>query len=145
MDTSRRCFLKTLAMAGSALALAPAVARAQGPTPAAPPWTVVGKTAKFPPGQTQIVTPPAESGLGPLAVTHAAGGKFFALLGACTHRGCTVDWADDTKQFVCPCHRGRFDAQGKVLAGPPHRPLPAYAPRVNADGTLSVQAAAFAS
>lgn len=144
MDTSRRRFLKTLTMAGSALALAPAVARTQSPAPAALPWTVVGKTAN-PLGQTQIVTPPAESGLGPLAVTHAAGGKFSALSGACTHRGCTLDSADNTKQFVRPCHRGRFDAQGKVLAGPPHRPLPAYATRVNADGTLSVQAAAFAS
>lgn len=144
MDTSRRRFLKTLTMAGSALALAPDVARAQGPAPAAPPWTVVGKTAN-PLGQTQIVTPPAESGLGPLAVTHAPSGKFSALSAACTHRGCTLDWADDTKQFVCPCHRGCFDAQGKVLAGPPRRPLPAYATRVNADGTLSVQATPSAS
>lgn len=142
MDISRRRFLKTLTMAGSALVAAPVLARAQAPTPRAAAWVVVGKTARFPVGHTQIVTPAPNAGVGPLAITHAPDGKFSALSAVCTHRGCTVSRDDDTGQLVCPCHRGRFDAQGKVLAGPPRRPLPVYVTRVDADGSLSVQAAA---
>jgi len=143
MDISRRRFLKTLTVTGSALAIAPAPARAETSAPAAAVWTVVGKTADFALEHTPNVILPPDAGSDPPAVTHAPDGKFSALSAACTHRGCTVDWADDTKQSVCPCHRGRFDAQGKVLAGPPRRPQPAYAARANADGTLSVQASAF--
>ncbi len=142
MDTSRRRFLKTLTMTGSALALAPALARAQAPASTTTAWIVIGKTTDFPVGHTQVITLPAEAGGEPVAITHAQDGKFSALSAACTHKGCTVGWADDTRQFVCPCHRGRFDAQGQVLAGPPRRPLPAYLTRVNADDTLSVQATA---
>jgi Rieske Fe-S protein len=27
----------------------------------------------------------------------------------------------------CACHNGRFDLDGRVLSGPPPRPLPSYA------------------
>lgn len=41
----------------------------------------------------------------------------------CTHKECTVDWQPDEQQFLCPCHKGRFDAQGRVLSGKPKEPL----------------------
>ncbi|MBX3101843.1 MAG: Rieske 2Fe-2S domain-containing protein [Bacteroidetes bacterium] len=41
----------------------------------------------------------------------------------CTHKQCTVRWKVQEQVFVCPCHKGRFDAQGKVLAGKPTEPL----------------------
>jgi len=142
MDLSRRRFLKTVTMTGSALALAPALAQAQAPTAPAAAWVVVGKTKAFPLGHTQIVALPPDAGGTSVAVTHASDGTWAALSAVCTHKGCIVAWADDAKQYVCPCHRGRFDAKGKVLAGPPRRALPTYPTRVNADGTLSVQIAA---
>ena len=43
----------------------------------------------------------------------------------CTHLSCSV--IDDHKHGMieCPCHHGFFDAKdGKVLQGPPPRPLP---------------------
>ena len=41
----------------------------------------------------------------------------------CTHLKCPFYWDDQAGIFVCPCHGGRFDIDGKVLAGPPPRPL----------------------
>jgi Rieske Fe-S protein len=42
----------------------------------------------------------------------------------CTHLACVVYYAHDDGELVCPCHNGHFDAaDGRVLAGPPERPL----------------------
>ncbi len=41
----------------------------------------------------------------------------------CTHLGCNVAWDEPTKTFVCPCHGGAYDEDGRVIAGPPPRPL----------------------
>ena len=52
------------------------------------------------------------------------GEKFTAYNGRCTHLGCSYNYDKDRKVFLCPCHRGVFDAKtGQVLAGPPPRPL----------------------
>jgi menaquinol-cytochrome c reductase iron-sulfur subunit len=40
-----------------------------------------------------------------------------------THLNCPYYWDNAQKMFVCPCHGGRFDIDGNVLAGPPPRPL----------------------
>ncbi|MBI3353836.1 MAG: ubiquinol-cytochrome c reductase iron-sulfur subunit [Nitrospirae bacterium] len=52
---------------------------------------------------------------------------FTALSAVCTHLGCIVRWQEDKGEFLCPCHAGRFDAAGKVLSGPPPKPLPQIA------------------
>jgi menaquinol-cytochrome c reductase iron-sulfur subunit len=41
----------------------------------------------------------------------------------CTHLKCPFYWDDKQGIFVCPCHGGKFDMDGKVLGGPPPRPL----------------------
>jgi cytochrome b6-f complex iron-sulfur subunit len=41
----------------------------------------------------------------------------------CTHLGCLVQWQDGQMEFYCPCHDGRFDQFGEVIAGPPPVPL----------------------
>lgn len=41
----------------------------------------------------------------------------------CTHLGCPYDWDPGRRVFACPCHGGAFDPEGRVLAGPPPRPL----------------------
>ena len=48
----------------------------------------------------------------------------------CTHTGCEVRWYADREEYVCPCHDAVFDADGKVMAGPPPRPLVGYPIRV---------------
>lgn len=44
----------------------------------------------------------------------------------CTHLGCAYRWDDKREQFLCPCHSGVYDKQGKVVSGPPPRPLDTY-------------------
>jgi len=47
--------------------------------------------------------------------------RAFSLV--CTHLGCIVEWQKDKNEFYCPCHDGRYDEFGDVLAGPPPIPL----------------------
>jgi quinol---cytochrome c reductase iron-sulfur subunit, bacillus type len=41
----------------------------------------------------------------------------------CSHLGCGVSFNADKNAFLCPCHGGVYDTEGRVLAGPPPRPL----------------------
>jgi Rieske Fe-S protein len=57
----------------------------------------------------------------------------------CTHLGCTVNWKDEANAFLCPCHDAKFDATGKVLGGPPPRPLDRFTEfRVSTDNILEI-------
>lgn len=59
----------------------------------------------------------------PAVVLQPEAGRFNAFSAVCTHLGCIVQWQNDEGEFLCPCHAGRFSAQGKVLSGPPPEPL----------------------
>ena len=52
--------------------------------------------------------------------------EFVAVSALCTHKGCVVKWDAGRRLFACPCHEGRFDENGNVLAGLPRRPLPHF-------------------
>ncbi len=51
-------------------------------------------------------------------------GELAAFSAVCTHLGCTVAFFPEDEVFECPCHGGEYDIDGKVLHGPPPRPLP---------------------
>jgi quinol---cytochrome c reductase iron-sulfur subunit, bacillus type len=55
----------------------------------------------------------------------------------CTHLGCAYRWDAQAKEFICPCHAGVFNLNGKVISGPPPRPLDTYAHEVR-EGFLYV-------
>jgi Rieske Fe-S protein len=44
----------------------------------------------------------------------------------CTHLACRVNWNEEKRAFVCPCHDATFSLDGEVLGGPPPRPLDRY-------------------
>ena len=69
----------------------------------------------------------------PLIVVPIAGQAPLALSLVCTHLGCRVHREQDGT-FFCPCHDGRFEAQGQVTGGPPPSPLLRYQVRVVGDG-----------
>lgn len=48
----------------------------------------------------------------------------------CTHVGCPVNWSPQAKRFFSPCHGGVFDVDGRVLSGPPPRPLDRYETKI---------------
>jgi Rieske Fe-S protein len=41
----------------------------------------------------------------------------------CSHLGCLVNYHKEKREFICPCHGGRYDLSGKNIAGPPPAPL----------------------
>jgi len=63
---------------------------------------------------------------------------FVSLSARCTHLGCNVVWNQDHNIFLCPCHGGKYDRQGRNLEGPPPRPLDQFAVRLNRNGYLVV-------
>ena len=49
---------------------------------------------------------------------------FSVVSNTCMHLGCPVQASN--AGFVCPCHGGSYDPDGKRVAGPPVRPLDRY-------------------
>ena len=61
------------------------------------------------------------------------------LSSRCTHLGCQINWQTDKQLYVCPCHDAAFDRDGKVVNGPPPRPLDGYAEfKVDETGNLLI-------
>lgn len=59
-------------------------------------------------------------------VLRSARGKLVAASARCTHENCTVSYKADEDVIFCACHNGKFDLSGRVIAGPPPRPLPTF-------------------
>ena len=55
----------------------------------------------------------------------------------CAHLGCPVRWFPQSGLFMCPCHGGVYDFEGKVDGGPPVRPLDRFYTRVR-NGQLEI-------
>jgi cytochrome b6-f complex iron-sulfur subunit len=54
----------------------------------------------------------------------------------CSHLGCEVVWVEADRRYRCPCHEGTFDEEGRVVAGPPPRPLKIFS--VTVQGELAL-------
>jgi len=58
-------------------------------------------------------------------VLNLPGTGLVAYSQKCTHLSCSVYFDGDSRELLCPCHDGKFDARtGEPIAGPPQRPLP---------------------
>lgn len=56
----------------------------------------------------------------------------------CPHLGCRVNWHEQAKTFICPCHGSVFSITGKVLGGPSPRPLDTLPVKIE-NGQLQVE------
>ena len=75
-------------------------------------------------------------------VVKEADGKLKVLTSICSHLGCSVRYNDTDQKFACPCHKGVFEASGKLISGPPPRSLDELDSRI-ADGKLQVRYQSF--
>lgn len=66
-----------------------------------------------------------------------AGDDVIAFSATCTHLNCNVGWNGATREFICPCHDGRFADDGSVKGGPPTKPLFRFETSVE-EGTVTV-------
>ena len=66
------------------------------------------------------------------------GDSLVGLSSQCTHRRCTLATRPD-HTFACSCHGSKFDANGKVTAGPAKRDLPILALSTSATGELLIR------
>jgi len=70
-------------------------------------------------------------------VINEGNGEYTIYDDRCTHLGCPFNWDGEDQRFVCPCHNGLFDIEGRVVGGPPPRPLDRYEYKVE-NGVLYV-------
>lgn len=124
-DPSRRSFLSTIFMVGGLL-LSYGVAVAYGirflfRRAEKPRFIKVLVTYRYnlPAGDSYIFQD--LSGKKMMLVNQSGTIKAFST--TCTHLGCQVFWRSEEKIFHCPCHNGIFNPDGKVVSGPPPRPL----------------------
>jgi len=93
-----------------------------------PPFRIKGeafvcRVSDVPRGGTHAFT--VEGSRIPFILIHLNDGSFRAYEQKCTHLSCAVYYSPEHNKIECPCHHGFFDAStGKVLQGPPPRPLP---------------------
>ena len=85
----------------------------------------VAKLSELPVGGYKLFYYPTEHH--PCILVRLAEKEFAAYSQSCTHLMCPVHYRHEKKELYCPCHEGFFSAEdGRVLAGPPPRPLPRY-------------------
>ena len=73
----------------------------------------------------------------PARDTDNLGQPYVAVSTRCAHAGCPVRYVQAAQRFICPCHGGVYDFQGKVDGGPPVRPLDRFYNRVR-NGQLEI-------
>ena len=73
-------------------------------------------------------------------VLRDAAQKILAVDAKCTHEGCTVQYLPGESAIWCACHNARFDLDGRVVSGPPPRPLAKYAAERQDDGNILIVA-----
>lgn len=71
--------------------------------------------------------------------------KVRALSAKCTHEGCTVQYVPADGVVWCACHNGKFALDGRVLAGPPPRPLVEFRVEGDLAGAVVVSKAGVAT
>jgi len=149
LNTNRRDFIKTAALTGcaalmtgiplAAYVITPALKKSTGK------WIDLGAVEELEPDNFAMLSYEFMVKDGWLVLPQRgfvwakaeAEGRVKVLSSTCTHLACNVIWREEAGVFECPCHSGRFDAQGQPIAGPPARPLSVLEHKVE-DGSLMV-------
>ncbi len=97
----------------------------------------VGKVADFAVNSGKIV----RFGSKPVLVIRRSENEWRAFSAVCTHLNCTVQYEQARHQIWCACHNGFYDLNGKVVSGPPPRPLEEYQVRLRGEEVVVVRSA----
>jgi len=90
--------------------------------PAFPP-TPVARLSEVPEGGVKLFRYPTAND--PCILVRRTGDEVVAYSQKCTHLSCAVTYSAERGRLECPCHQGYFSVRdGRVLQGPPQRPLP---------------------
>ena len=83
---------------------------------------VAGKIEDLKPNTGKIV----KFGNKPALLVRVNETEFKAFSAVCTHLNCTVQYQESSRQIWCACHNGTYDMSGRVVSGPPPKPLEEY-------------------
>jgi thiosulfate dehydrogenase [quinone] large subunit len=105
--------------------------------PAAPPGTKIGPAKDVPVGGAASFQDPSSGD--PSLVVQPEAGTFLAFDAVCPHAGCTVQYSDTSRLFICPCHGSEFNGHtGAVEVGPAQSGLTRLKIAEGTDGQLYV-------
>lgn len=62
----------------------------------------------------------------------------MALVATCTHLGCEVNYDQEKKEWLCPCHASIYDSEGRPVSGPAPKALQRVAVERKAEGALII-------
>ncbi len=79
----------------------------------------VGNVGDYAVGSGGIV----KFGTKPVLLIRSSESEWRAFSAVCTHLNCTVQYQQDERRIWCACHNGIYDLNGRVVSGPPPRPL----------------------
>ncbi|MBC8391417.1 MAG: ubiquinol-cytochrome c reductase iron-sulfur subunit [Deltaproteobacteria bacterium] len=148
-DTDRRAFIKTAALTGCAAFLTGIPLAAYVITPvlkkSTGKWIDLGAVEDLEPDNFTMLSYEFMVKDGWLVLPQRGlvwakpeeGGQIKVFSSTCTHLACNVIWREESGVFECPCHSGRFNAEGQPIAGPPARPLSVLDHKIE-DGSLMV-------
>jgi cytochrome b6-f complex iron-sulfur subunit len=88
-----------------------------------------GKVGDLKPNSGKIV----RFGSRPVILIRTAETEWRAFSATCTHLNCTVQYQEASHQILCACHNGLYDLGGRVVSGPPPRPLEEYTVHVRGE------------
>ena len=90
---------------------------------------------ELPPGKAKMIL----YGRIPVLLLRPAEGNaaLRMFVATCTHLNCTVSYQEDENRIYCACHDGIYDTEGRVVSGPPPRPLRQLYSKLN-DGKLII-------
>lgn len=91
-----------------------------------------GKEADLKPNTGKIV----RFGSKPALLVRVSETEWKAFSAVCTHLNCTVQYRPPTKDIWCACHNGTYDMSGRVIAGPPPKPLEEYVVNLRGDEVM---------
>jgi Rieske Fe-S protein len=101
---------------------------------------IVAPASEIPVGGVKLFNYPGPSDN--CILIRAAEDRFVAYSQKCTHLSCAVFYARESNRLECPCHEGYFSVDdGRVLQGPPLRPLPKIEIERDGDQLIAVRVA----